>query len=130
MLTIKKINAAHSKVKSGSDFPNYVQDLIGLGVVSYQTFVADGHTLYFGKDNIEVQSNPKYASLIVSDLSDKVKFINDLKSHQKGFTNYPTFCSDCARSGVEKWTVDTISMACTYYDKTGNEMLVENIPTV
>ena len=129
MFIIDQIKSAHSKVKSGADFPNYVQDLIKLGVTSYQTFVADGHTLYFGKDNFKVQSALKYATLIVADTSDKIQFINDLKNHQKGNTNYPTFCDDSAKSGVEKWIVDTTKMTCTYYDKSGNEMLVENIPT-
>ena len=129
MFTIDQIKSVHSKVKSGADFPNYVQDLIKLGVASYQTFVADGHTLYFGKDNFKVQSAPKYATLIVADTSDKIQFINDLKNHQKGNTNYPTFCDDSRKSGVEKWIVDTTKMTCVYYDKSGNEMLVENIPT-
>lgn len=129
MFTIELIKEAHSKVKSGADFPNYVQDLIKLGVTNYQAYVADGHTLYFGIDNYKVQSDPKYATLIVADISNNVQFINDLKSHQQGKTNYPTFCNDCAKSGVEKWTVDTLKMTCTYYDKSRNEMLVENIPT-
>lgn len=32
MFTIEQIKEAHSKVKSGADFPNYIQDLIILGV--------------------------------------------------------------------------------------------------
>ena len=56
------------------------------------------------------------------------QFIADLKTHQQGGTDYPTFCNDCAKSGVEKWIVDMKRMTCTYYDKKGNEMLVEQIP--
>ena len=33
MFTIQQIKEAHSKVKSGSDFPKYVQDIIALGVL-------------------------------------------------------------------------------------------------
>ena len=32
-----------------------------------------------------------------------------------------------AESGIEKWTVDTSRMTMTFYDKAGNEMLVETI---
>jgi hypothetical protein len=32
MFTIAQIKKAHSKVKSGEDFPVYIQDLIALGV--------------------------------------------------------------------------------------------------
>lgn len=49
MFTLEQIKEAHAKVRSGADFPTYVQDLIGLGVTCYQTYVSDGHTDYFGK---------------------------------------------------------------------------------
>ena len=32
MFTIQQIKDAHSKVKSGADFPQYMQDIIALGV--------------------------------------------------------------------------------------------------
>ncbi len=43
MFTLEQIKSAHSKVKSGADFPNYIQDLINLGIKSYHTYVSDGH---------------------------------------------------------------------------------------
>lgn len=130
MFTIEQINDAHAKVKSGTDFPAYVKDLMKLGVTRYETYVADGQTHYFGKNKVKVQSEPKYATLKEADTSDKIQFVNDLRNHQKGNTNYPTFCSDCAKSGIVKWVVNTETMTCTYYDKLGTEMLIENIPGV
>ncbi len=128
MFTIEQIKEAHSKVKSGADFPNYVQDLIKLGVKNYVTYVADGKTVYFGKIGFSIEKEPAYDTLIVADISNKVQFVNDLRNHQNGNTNYPRFCSDCATSGVEKWVVDVVQKTCTYYDKTGIELLVEQIP--
>jgi uncharacterized protein YbcV (DUF1398 family) len=32
-----------------------------------------------------------------------------------------------AESGVEKWTVDTNRMTMIYYDRAGNELLVEKL---
>lgn len=128
--TIEQIKQAHAKVKSGADFPNYVQDLIKIGVTKYETYVEDGHTVYFGKDNFSIESTPIYKALIISEVSNKTQFLNDLKNHQKGNTDYPTFCADCAKSGVEKWSVDTNKMTCTYYDNSNQELLVENIPTL
>lgn len=60
--------------------------------------------------------------------SNQVQFENDLKAHQEGKTDYAAFCEDCAKLGIEKWTVDTSAMTCTYFDKAGNEMLQEKIP--
>lgn len=129
MFELKEIKEAHSKVKSGADFPNYVQDLIKLGVKKYDTYVKDGHTLFFGEDNYQIQSEPKYSELRVGNISDKERFKHYLKSHQRGQTDYPTFCNHAAETGVEKWTVDMSQMTCTYYDKSNNKMLEEQIPT-
>lgn len=43
MFTLDQIREAHAKVKSGADFPHYIQDLIVLGVQKYDIFVHDGH---------------------------------------------------------------------------------------
>jgi len=129
MFTVEQIQAAHSKVKSGADFPSYMQDLIKLGVVSFETFVEDSHSVYFGRDNFSTKSEGKYDNLKISDTLDKEQFVSDLKLHQKGGTDYMTFCQDCAKSGIEKWTVKTDDITCTYFDTKGNEVLVEVIPS-
>lgn len=130
MFTLDQIKAAHSKVKSGADFPKYIQDLIGLGVEAYSTYVIDGHAEYFGKDGYQIKSDAKYAVLNISEKSDSETFISRLKAHQQGQSDYMTFCNDSAKAGVEKWIVDTQKMTCTYYDKLGNMMLEEKIPSV
>lgn len=129
MFTINQIKAAHRKVKSGADFPKFIQELIVIGVKRYDSFVADGHTDYFGLDNFNVSSSAKYELLNISNSISKTQFILDLKAHQNGQTDYPTFCKDCAKSGVFKWTVNLTEMTCAYYDILGNELLVEVIPT-
>ena len=130
MFTLDQIKAAHSKVKSGADFPLYIRDLIKLGVLSYENPVSNGNTQYHGKDGFVIESGAKYSTLEISELSNKIQFEQDLKIHQQGKTNYPTFCNDCAKSGVVKWIVDLTNMTCIYYDKKGNEVLMEKIPTV
>jgi uncharacterized protein YbcV (DUF1398 family) len=128
MFTFEQIKAAHSKVKSGADFPNYIQDLIRLGVVFYEAYVADGHTDYFGNDDFKTSSPAKYDQLKIAEKSNLDQFKLDLKAHQQGKTDYSTFCSDCAKSGVEKWAVSMEEMTCTYFDKAGSELLVELVP--
>ncbi len=128
MFTLAQIKEAHSKVKSGAEFPNYIQDLIQLGVIIYETYVSDGHTDYFGKNDFNISSTPKYNQLFIAAQSDIDQFKADLKAHQQGKTDYPAFCKDCAKSGVEKWVVKMDKMTCIYYDKNGNELLKEIIP--
>lgn len=128
MFTIEQIKAAHSKVKSGADFPAYIQDLKKLGVTSYETYVIDGHTDYFGENDYKTSSSAHYEALNLGDVSNAEQFKADLKAHQQGKTDYPTFCNDCAKSGIEKWAVCMNKMTCTYYDTAGNDILVEQIP--
>ncbi|GAA4470443.1 DUF1398 family protein [Nemorincola caseinilytica] len=128
MFTIDQIKQAHSKVRSGADFPAYIRELKLLGVTRYESYVADGHTDYYGSADHMASSLPKYETLAVADIANAAQFKTDLKTHQQGGTDYPTFCSDSAKGGIEKWIVDLQQMTCTYYDKQGNEVLVEQIP--
>jgi len=128
MFTVEQIENAHSKVQSGADFPTYIQEIKKLGVQSFETWVKDSHTQYFGEDDFTTISQPKYADLKIVNRADKEKFSQLLKSHQRGETDYMKFCEDCAETGIEKWFVDLNTFTCTYYDKQGNVVLTEEIP--
>jgi uncharacterized protein YbcV (DUF1398 family) len=128
MFTIQQIQEAHSNVKSGADFPTYIQDLKKLGVHSFVTYVVDSHTEYWGENNYHTASTARYANLNIADEGNKEQFINYLKIHQQGATDYITFCNHCAETGIEKWIVDIEKLTCTYYDLAGNEILAELIP--
>lgn len=128
MFSIEQIKEAHSKVKSGADFPGYIQDLKVLGVTNYETFVTDGRTTYYGVNDLNIESPAKYKGLHVADVSNETQFRSDLKAHQLGKTDYITFCNDCARSGIEKWEVRIDQMTCIYYDMSGKKILIEEIP--
>lgn len=130
MFTVEQIKTAHAKVRSGTDFPKYIQDIKTLGVMAYETWVEDGHTEYFGVDDYQTSSKPMYEGLAIVNSSDKTTFTHYLKIHQQGQTDYLTFCRQCAETGVEKWFVCLEKMTCTYYDRAGNEILVEEIPAL
>jgi uncharacterized protein YbcV (DUF1398 family) len=128
MFTIEQIKAAHSKVKSGADFPNYVQEIKSLGILFYEHFVSDGHIHYHGSNNFMLSADAKWSPAEVAKTAYKEKLKHSLLIHQQGQTDYLTFCKQAAEAGVEKWIVDIKRMACTYYDKSGNEILAETIP--
>jgi uncharacterized protein YbcV (DUF1398 family) len=128
MFTLEQIKSAHSKVKTGADFPAYAREIQKLGVHYYETFVEDGHTNYFGAEKYEISSDSRYKAIEVSKNSNSEQFKKDLASHQKGMSDYLQFTRDCASSGVEKWAVCLDTMTCTYFDRAGNKMLVEKIP--
>nr|WP_315257750.1 DUF1398 family protein [uncultured Flavobacterium sp.] len=127
MFTIEQIKEAHSKVKSGADFPNYIQDLIILGVKGYDTFVNDGHVQYYGVNNYTLTSDEKYDLIAIAASANKERFIEFLVMHQDGQTDYLTFCNHAGQCGIARWRVDIIEMTCTYFDQSDSEILIEKI---
>lgn len=126
--TIENIKAEHQKVKSGADFPQYIQAIKALGVSHYKAYVSDGNTEYFNNENQSVQTGSKYDALPISDTLNLENFKIRLKLHQQGGTDYMTFCKDCAENGINGWTMDLHAMTCTYFDGNENNVLTEQVP--
>lgn len=128
MFTIDQIKAAHEKVKTGADFPNYIKDIIELDVKGYDTIVADGRVSYYGNNDFTASTDTKYDAITIDAVANKERFIEFLVMHQDGQTDYFTFCQHAAQCGIAKWRVDIIEMTCTYYDSAENPILIEKIP--
>ncbi|WP_413998210.1 DUF1398 domain-containing protein [Flavobacterium sp. W1B] len=129
MFTIEQIKKAHDKVETGADFPNYIQDLINLGVKGYDTLVNDGRVSYYGSNDYSVSTDKKYNTIQIAPIANKERFIEYLVMHQGGQTDYFTFCTHAAQCGIAKWRVDIIEMTCTYMDASGDSILIEKIPS-
>ena len=128
MFTVEQIKTAHSKVKSGADFPAYIQEIKALGVTHYEAYVTDGHIDYHGANDYIAKVPAKYGPLVIADIVKDDEFKAELVAHQQGKTDFLTFVKMCATFGIEKWAICMDKMTCTYYDKKGNEILVEAIP--
>jgi uncharacterized protein YbcV (DUF1398 family) len=83
MFTLEQIKQAHSQVKSGADFPEYIQDMKGLGVTFYEVSVRDGTVIYSGVDNFQISTTTGVDPLIISPIVDSEQFKSDLKNHQQ-----------------------------------------------
>ena len=128
MFTLGQIKETHARVKSGADFPKYIQEINSLGVIQYTFLVTDGNTVFTGSNNFIITSEPIYPQLEIAESGDKEKFKSYLKIHQQGQTDFISFCRHCAETGVEKWIVDTAERTCSYFDLTGIQILTEIIP--
>src|ERR1700744_366280 len=106
MFTIEQIRAAHSKVKSGADFPKYIQELKELGISSYTHYVSDGRIIYKGVTNFTLSADAKWNARAITNQASPSDLRQQLKVHQQGQSDYPTFCLQAAEAGVEKWVVD------------------------
>jgi uncharacterized protein YbcV (DUF1398 family) len=127
MFTIEQINDVDTRLGSARTFGDYVRGLKALGVERYESYVADGHSEYFGQSGHTVVSPPVHALLPVAETSQRETFLQHLHRHEQGQTTYLEMSTGLAQSGIEKWTVDTGSMTMTFFDKSGSEMLVEQI---
>lgn len=128
MFTVEQIKTAHSKVKSGADFPAYIREVKAFGVTHYEAYVTDGHIDYHGANHHTAKAPAKYDPLPVADTSNSDEFKAGLVAHQQGKTDFLTFLKMCATTGIEKWSIRMDNMTCTYFDKSGNAILVEEIP--
>lgn len=128
MFTVEQIKVAHSKVKSGADFPSYIQEIKALGVTHYEAYVADGHIDYHGANDYTAKVPAKYDPLVIAGTPKSEKFKAELVAHQQGKTDFLTFIKMCATCGIEKWAICMDNMSCTYYDLEGRGILVETIP--
>ncbi|WP_224489515.1 DUF1398 domain-containing protein [Robertkochia flava] len=128
MFSTDQIQEAFSKVKSGSDFPQFVQELRNIGVTHYDNYVSDGRTTYYGLNNFSLDAMPKYPKLPVNEQSSSDRLKHAISIHQQGQTDYSTFCEQAAEAGVEKWTTHMKEMTVTYLDKKGRKLLIEPIP--
>ncbi|WP_316829407.1 DUF1398 domain-containing protein [Pedobacter aquatilis] len=131
MFSIEEIKAAEAKIKTGADFPLFIQNIKNLGVVRNDVYVANGLSVYFDGKDYSVQASPEeYPDLVINKTSSSEKLQHALKIHQKGETDYFTFCKQAADAGVEKWVIDLQKMTCTYLDTEQNELVQEKIPSV
>jgi uncharacterized protein YbcV (DUF1398 family) len=104
-----------------------VRTLNGIGIVAYTSYLSDGHSEYSGADGYTIKSAAAHGTLTIAETSNREQFLEHLNLHNQQKTSYVEMSGGLAESGIEKWTVDTNTMTMTFYDKAGNEMLVEGI---
>jgi len=128
MFTVQQIKAVHATVKSGADFPRYVQEIKALGLVKYEFMVADGRTIYFGADNYQVEAPPIYPVKTINPVAQIAQMMENIRHHQAGGSDFLTICAQAAAAGVHHWEVNAYTMLCSYYDVNGQRMIAEPIP--
>jgi uncharacterized protein YbcV (DUF1398 family) len=128
MFTLELIKVAYDKVKTGADFPNYIQELIDMGIEGYDTYTADSRVVYFGANNYDASTDRKHTDFPVASTVNKERFIEYLVMHQGGQTDYITFCEQAAQCGIAKWRIDIIGMTCTYFSADGEAIIIEKLP--
>lgn len=127
MFTLEQIEEIHKNSGKRTSLPEYLQALNTIGVIKYDSFISDGHSEYYGEDGEKLVSQPAHENLIVADISNLEGLMIHLNLHEQGKTDYFQMSQGLADSGIEKWTFDTEQKTIAYYDKAGNELLLEEV---
>jgi uncharacterized protein YbcV (DUF1398 family) len=127
MFTLEQINEIHKNSGKRTSLPEYLRALHEIGIVRYDSFIMDGHSEYYGANDEKLVSPPVHEVFTIADISNLEALHIHLKLHEQGETDYFQMSEGLADSGIEKWTFDTEQMTIAYYDKAGNELLVEEV---
>ncbi len=127
MFTLDQVNDIHKRLGKQKTLPEYLSALNSIGVYKYDSFISDGHSEYFGKDNQKVISEPVHKNLTIANTSNREGLLKHLNLHNQGQTDYLEMSRGLADSGIEKWSFDTSKMTITYFDIDGRDLLVEAI---
>ena len=127
MFTLEQIDDIHDRFGRQDTLVQYLRALNAIGVERSDSFMVDGHSEYFGKGSETVVTPPTHAVLTIAGTSSRDGLVEHLGLHSQGKTSYVEMSKGLAESGVEKWSFDTGALTIAYYDKAGNELLVEAV---
>jgi uncharacterized protein YbcV (DUF1398 family) len=127
VFTVEQIEEIHGRLGSAETLSDYVRELAALGIERYDSFVSDGHSEYLGRDGHRVITDAVHDELAVAERSDRDQFLDHLRRHDQGMSSYLEMSTGLADSGVERWTVDSQAMTMTFYDRSGDVLLIEQI---
>lgn len=128
MFTVEQIKDKMMQVKTGADFPVLAMNLKNLGVTYYETQINDGSSIFHGENGYEIVAGPNYEPMDIAGTVNLEQLKNDIANHQQGKSDYFEISRQCANNGIKKWAVCLSTMTCTYIDKAGNKVWVEQIP--
>ena len=127
MFTLGQIDDIHERFGRQDTLGQYLRALNAIGVERSDSFIADGHSEYFGTGGETVATPPAHEVLAIAGASNRDGLVQCLALHTQGKTSYLEMSQGLARSGVEKWSFDTSALTIAYYDKAGNELLTESV---
>jgi uncharacterized protein YbcV (DUF1398 family) len=88
VFTIEQINDLHARLGSAKALPEYVRALKALGVERYDSYLADGHSEYFGQGGHRVVSPAVHEVLPVAETGQRETFLQHLRLHELRQTTY------------------------------------------
>ncbi|MBC1968517.1 DUF1398 family protein [Listeria marthii] len=130
MINEQSILQAATSEKNAGDFPKVVQGFKDLGVTKYQFLVQKGVYVFWDETDTRVESKLNGVSMPVVEEISSEKMKDAIKQAQAGKIDFETFIKLAGLAGVRLWEADLTAMKVTYIDNTGNDLVIEPIPSV
>ncbi|EAF2830415.1 DUF1398 domain-containing protein [Listeria monocytogenes] len=130
MINEQKILQAATSEKNAGDFPKVVQGFKDLGVTKYQFLVEKGVYVFWDEMGNQVESKLNGVSMPVSEEISCDNMKDAIKQAQAGKIDFEIFIKLAGLAGVRLWEADLTAMKVTYIDNTGNDLVIEPIPSI
>ncbi|MFC4038329.1 DUF1398 family protein [Dactylosporangium siamense] len=127
MFTLEQITDIHDRLGSRQTLGGYLRALRDIGVETYDSYVTDGHSEYFGADGQRLVGPAFHETFAIAETCDKEQFLQYMQRVEQGGVGYVEMSKAMADHGVEKWTFDTQRLTITYFDSAGTVLLGENV---
>jgi uncharacterized protein YbcV (DUF1398 family) len=127
VFSLAEIDGIHERLGSASTLGAYLGALREVGASRSDSYLADGHTVYYGDGGHQVSTEPAHEVFPVAAVGDREVVVEQLRLHEQGMSSYVEMSRALAAAGVEKWTFDTHELTITYYDAAGLALLSEAV---
>jgi uncharacterized protein YbcV (DUF1398 family) len=127
MFTLEQITDIHDRLGNRNSLGAYLRALRDIGVETYDSYLTDGHSEYFGTDGQKLVGPAFHETFTIAETCDKEQFLQYMQQVEEGSIGYVEMSETLADNGVEKWTFDTGKLTITYLDKAGNVLLSEKV---
>jgi uncharacterized protein YbcV (DUF1398 family) len=127
MFTLEQVTDIHDRLGNSDTLGGYLRALRDIGVETYDSYITDGHSEYFGADGQRLVGPAFHETYAIDETCDKEQFLRYMRQVEQGDVGYEEMSKALADNGVEKWTFDTRELTITYVDKAGNVLLREEL---
>jgi uncharacterized protein YbcV (DUF1398 family) len=127
VFTLEQITDIHDRSGAKETLGDYLRALRDIGVKTYDSYLTDGHSEYFGADGQTLIGPAFHEVLVVAQTCEPEQFLQYMRRVDQGGVGYEEMSRTLANHGVERWTFDTDKLTVTYRDKAGVVLLTEGV---
>src|SRR4051812_29108048 len=100
MFTLEQITDIHDRLGNKGTLGDYLRALQDIGVENYDSYIADGHSEYFGADGQKLVGPAFHETFAIAAACDKEQFLQYMQQVEQGDVGYVEMSKALAYNGV------------------------------